>query len=53
MKVRKFRLDQFLAYLMVARFSCVALANIPIFSMKYIFIYGVLFIALYVANYKK
>ena len=42
---------QVLAIIMIARFSCTALSNIKIFSMTFIFIYGVLFIACFTLQY--
>lgn len=50
--IRKLRIHQVLAYLIVARFSCIALANIPIFGMSLIFVYGILFIVTFVINYR-
>ncbi|MGM9959227.1 MAG: hypothetical protein ACI32B_08265 [Erysipelotrichaceae bacterium] len=52
MSLRKFEINQFLAYLMVARFSCIALANIPLFNMSLIFVYGMLFIISFILNYR-
>lgn len=40
----------FLVILMVARFSCIMLSNIPLMSMGYMFVYGVLFVILFVIS---
>ncbi len=39
-----------LGILMVARFSCIVLSNIPLLSMGFVFIYGLLFAMLFVLN---
>lgn len=36
-----------LAVLMVARFSCIALSNFPFMSMKFVFVYGVMFLGIF------
>ena len=41
-----------LACFIVARFSCIALSNIPIFSMTFMFLYGCAFIMLFVLRYQ-
>ncbi len=51
-KKHKISILEILAYILVARFSCTALANIPIFSMGFTFIYGVMFIFLYFVIYE-
>lgn len=54
MQVHKlgFSIMQLLAYAIVARFSCSALANIRIFSMGFTFMYGILFIILFAWQYR-
>ena len=52
MSLKKFKIIRFLGYLIVARLSCIALANIPIFNMKFIFVYGVVFVLAYIYNYR-
>ena len=37
-----------LAVLMVARFSCIALSNFPLMSMKFVFVYGIMFLGAFV-----
>ncbi len=41
-----------LLYIIIARLSCAALANIPIFSMRFLFGYGVLFVLSFFIVYK-
>ncbi len=36
-----------LAVLMIARFSCIALSNFPLMSMKFIFLYGIMFLGVF------
>lgn len=36
-----------LAVLMVARFSCIALSNFPLMSMKFVFVYGIMFLGVF------
>lgn len=42
-----------LAGLIVARFSCIALSNIPIFNMTFTFSYGCAFVILFLTQYPK
>ena len=46
-KAAKIDVLSILALLIVARISCPALSNIPIFSMAFTFIYGATFVFIY------
>ncbi len=49
-KLRNFRVDIALAFLVLARLGCAALSNLPFFSMAFIFGYGMLFVLLFIAT---
>lgn len=49
----KFDILLILAMLIVARISCPALSNIPLFNMAFTFIYGTAFVALYILSVKR